>query len=115
MATVNPTVAPIGSGALVVTWGPLANGDVGALYNVADFGDNTVTFEGTAGAGANIQLEGCNHPSDTPRVLVDPQGNAIAKAVASIEQVLEAPAYIRPNVTAGDGTTSWTAKLKCRH
>ena len=44
----------------------------------------------------------------------DPQGNAVTKTAAAAEAFEEAPLLIRPNVTAGDGTTSLTVKMVCR-
>ena len=43
--------------------------------------------------------------------LNDPQGNALNVAAAAIEHVQESTASVRPNVTAGDGTTSLTVVM----
>ena len=46
--------------------------------------------------------------------LTDPQGNPITKLAAALESVTEIPRFIRPEVTAGDGTTAITVILMSR-
>lgn len=92
------------------TWTGLLNGDQGEAATYPDYGgDATVTFEGTFGVGGSITLNGSNDGVNF-YPMTDPQGNAITKTAAGMEVVEEAPLYIRPNVTAGDGTTL----LQCR-
>ena len=82
-----------------------------------EFPDRTVQVYGTFGAGGSITLEGsCDKTTETPTyfALTDPQGNAVTKTAAAAEAFEEAPLLIRPNVTAGDGTTSLTVKMVCR-
>lgn len=99
-----------GQHARLVTWTALANGDTGEPFQNTDYGaEATVTFEGTFGTGGTIKLRGSNDGTNYYD-LTDPQGNAISKTAAGIELVAEAPLYIRPEVTAGDGTTA----LQCR-
>lgn len=94
----------------LATWLALANGDTGQPFSSPDYGgDATVTFEGTFGAGGSITLQGSNDNVNW-YPLTDPQGNAITKTAAAIETIEEAPLFMRPNVTAGDGTTA----LQCR-
>jgi hypothetical protein len=78
-----------------------------------DFIERCVTVHGTFGAGGSITIQGSNDGTNW-FALTDPQGNALTKTAAAIEQVLESPLYIRPLVTAGDGTTSLTVILLCR-
>ena len=49
----------------------------------------------------HIILDGTNW-----QTLTDPQGNVISKTSASIEAITEATRFVRPRVSAGDGTTS---------
>lgn len=56
------------------------------------------------GTGGSVTLEGSND-GVTFFPLTDPQGNAITKTAAALEVIEEVPRYIRPNCTAGDGTT----------
>ena len=111
---VTVTPAPNGNtnGQLVV-WAALANGDTGSPMEGVDFADRTVQIGGTFGAGGSVTLEGSNDGT-TYFALTDPQGNAITKTTAALEVIEEGPRYIRPNVTAGDGTTSLTVTLWSR-
>lgn len=95
------------------TWPNLLNGDTGEPVDANEFGDRCVQVGGTFGVGGSVNLEGSNNAS-AYLVLTDPQGNAITKTAAAIEQVLEGAQWNRPNVTAGDGTTSLTVILFCR-
>jgi len=100
-----------------VVWTGLLNGDTGGPVQLPEFPDRTVQVYGTFGAGGSINIEGsCDKTTETPTyfILSDPQGNAVTKTAAAAEAIEEAPLLIRPNVTAGDGTTSLTVKLVCR-
>lgn len=117
MATRVPviTYGPNGQkNAVLVVWSGLLNGDDGTPFEHADFGDRTVQFQGTAGAGLSINFEGSNDQTNFV-VLTDPQGNAITKtAISTMEIVAENPRGVRPRVTAGDGTTNMTCTLWAR-
>lgn len=95
------------------TWGPLANGDDGASVQYGAFTDRSIQFRGTFGTGGTVVLEGSNDGTNW-QTLTDPQGNVISKTAASIEAITEATRYVRPRVTAGDGTTAITAILFAR-
>jgi hypothetical protein len=99
--------------AIMLTWGPLANGDTGTPVDLPAHAGRTFQVTGTFGAGGSVNLEGSNVGS-TFFILTDPQGNAITKTAAGGEEVIEAPKFVRPNVTAGDGTTALTVTLYCR-
>lgn len=99
--------------AAIIGWTTLANGDTGDPVEMVDYPDKTVTITGTFGVGGSITLQGSNNNSDW-FALTDPQGNAITKTAAAMELVLECPRYIRPNVTAGDGTTALVVQILCR-
>lgn len=103
------TNLPAGTSVALLAWTGLANGDVGEAFECLDFADLNVTVEGTFGAGGTIVLKGSNDGTNY-YTLTDPQGNAISKTAAATEAVVETPRYIRPEVTAGDGSTS----LQCR-
>lgn len=89
----------------VVAWVGLANGDDGDPVQLGAFSDRSVQFSGTFGSGGTVVLEGSNDGVNYV-VLTDPQGNSISKTSASLEAVAESTRYVRPRVTAGDGTTS---------
>ena len=100
-----------------ITWTPLANGDSGSPVEMGDWADRTVQITGTFGAGGSVNMEGSNYKaSETPvyAILTDPQGNAVTKTTAAIEVFEESPLIIRPNVTAGDGTTAIQVRMVVR-
>lgn len=119
MSVIVPTLeyAPDGNANLVrITW-LLANGDTGTPTECGDWADRTVQVTGTFGAGGSVQLEGSNYlTSETPlwAVLTDPQGNTVVKTAAALEVFEESPLLIRPNCTAGDGTTALIVRIVAR-
>jgi len=121
VATVASTIQRVNTfldDAHVLSWTPLTttNADGGAI-EMPGSADRTIQFLGTFGAGGTIILQGSNvlapvAGTDTDWfTLTDPQGNAISKTAAGGEAVLELTRWVRPKVTAGDGTTSLTALL----
>lgn len=117
MATKNAvnthTPAPGDVRAWGIAWGPLLNGDVGNGIDVIDYADRTIQVEGNFGVGGSLRLEGSNDGVNW-RVLHDPLGTTLNITSASIVQVSEVTAKMRPNVTAGDGATSLTATMFAR-
>lgn len=100
------------------TWTAIPNGDYGEPVKISGAPDKCVQFFGTFGTGGSITFEGSNDPRVETNIgssvwfaLTDPQANAITKTAAAGEQVLENPVYVRPRVTAGDGTTAITVIL----
>lgn len=113
MSTIIPTRVPVekhASVALVTTWAALANGDDGAPVELSFLSDRSVQVVGTFGVGGNVLIEGSNNGVDYA-TLTDPQGNTLSLASGRIESVMEVVRFIRPRVTAGDGTTSLTVTL----
>lgn len=97
----------------VITWSGLLNGDDGTPIEMPGSADRSIQFVGTFGAGGTIVFEGSNDGTNYA-TLADPQGNAISKTSAGIEAILEITRYVRPRVTAGDGTTNLVATLLVR-
>lgn len=95
-----------------VVWTGLLNTDDGQAFQAFSFRDQSIQFSGTFGVGGSISLEGSNNGT-TWFVLTDLQGSAITKTSASLEGVAEAVKFVRPRVTAGDGSTSLTATMYC--
>ena len=121
MATVAYSVARIETymdDAHVLTWTPLTttNAD-GQAVEMPGSADRTIQFTGTFGAGGTVSLQGSNALAPVAGddndwfPLTDPQGNAISKTAAGGEAVLELTRWVRAKVSAGDGTTSITARL----
>lgn len=120
MATrsVTATYAPNGQGnGVLVEWTGLANGDDGQPFEGVDFADRTVQIGiaqgGAFGTGGSITLQGSNDGSQWD-ALTDPQGNAITKTAAGLEVIAENPRYVRPIVTAGDGSTLLAVRIWAR-
>lgn len=106
--TRDPTSHP--NTAYVAQWDTLSNGDDGEAIRMSAFSDRSVQVTGTFGTGGHCKIEGSND-GVTWAVLTDPQGNDLDFTSAKLEAVEEITAYIRPNVTAGDGTTSLSVYL----
>jgi hypothetical protein len=116
VAVRTPTVTynPNGQGnGVLITWTGLLNGDTGSPVEGVDYSDRTVQISGTFGTGGSVTVEGSNDGSNY-LALTDPQGNAITKTAAALEVIEEGPRYGRPNVTAGDGSTSLTVTVWAR-
>jgi len=98
---------------MYTTWSGLLNGDSGTPYSMPGFADRAFQITGVFGVGGSISIEGSLNGTSYI-VLTDPQGNALTKTAAAIEQISEIVKFIRPNVTAGDGTTNLTVSLIAR-
>ena len=97
----------------LATWSGLLNGDDGSPAQWCDFADRCIQVTGTFGTGGSLTVEGSNDGA-VFSALADPQGNALAFTSAKIEQALELPRYVRPRVTAGDGTTNLVCTILMR-
>lgn len=97
----------------LVSWSGLLNTDDGRAWLAEDFADMCIQVAGTFGVGGTVVFEGSNDGSNW-FTLNDAQGTAVSKTAAAIEQVVEAPRFVRPRVTAGDGTTNLVAVLYAR-
>lgn len=101
MATIAPTLRPIGNGRLEATWVLVANGDVGAPANFGHRSDLNVTVEGTI---TTFAFEGSNDQGfANPRTLEDTDGTAVT--AAGIYTVKESPKLVRPKLTTGANVT----------
>jgi len=97
----------------VLVWSGMSNGDDGAPFELAQYADRSVQVSGDFGAGGNLRIEG-SLDGENYYVLGDPQGNDLNFASGKIEAITELVRYIRPRVTAGDGTTSLTVTMLAR-
>lgn len=96
-----------------VVWAACANGDSGDPVSLIQFSDRSVQVSGTLGAGGTMVIEGSNDGT-TYYTLNDTFGNPLSITALGLKGIAEIVAYIRPRVTAGDGTTSLVATLICR-
>lgn len=106
-------IETFGDNGHVVTWTGLLNGDSGAPLEMVGSADRSVQITGTFGTGGTVLIEGSNNGINYS-TLHDPGGNAISLTSAQIIAVLEVSAFIRPRVSAGDGTTSLAVVLLVR-
>lgn len=113
MPVINPNIEQIGERTVRVTWANMALGDTGKPIDWPAYMDRSVQVKGTFGAAGAVTMEGSN--DGTVFVpLSDPRGNSLAINTAKIEQIEDCVYQTRPNVTAGDGTTSLTVVLFAR-
>lgn len=96
------------------TWTGLGNGDTGKPTSLHGCTETSVQVVGTFGSGGSVAIEGSNDGGTTWNALHDPQGNNIALQDTTIETVREFCDLLRPNVTAGDGSTNLDFHLVAR-
>lgn len=115
MATKLSTISLIGSNNSIklAVWATLLNGDDGAPFEFVDWADRTIQVFGTFGAGGTVLVEGSNDGANWA-TLTDSNGVAMSLTAASVKQINEVPRYVRPRVSAGDGSTSLTFSLVAR-
>lgn len=89
---------------VLVTWAAIPNGNQGDGV-AGPWTDAFFIATGTFGAGGSVQMEGSN--DGTNYFKLSPAAVTSAGAFAALGGK-EHPKYIRPNVTAGDGTTAIT-------
>lgn len=113
MAVVQPKIELLGDRTVRCTWANLANGDTGAPFSWGVYADRSVQVKGTFGVGGSVSLEGSNDET-TFNALSDLRGGNLAITSAKLEQIEDCSCQVRPNVTAGDGSTSLTVVLFAR-
>lgn len=124
MATVKMVLTELanpGEGkAYIASWPLMLNGDVGEPIALHEYSDRSVQVEGTIGAGGNCRIEGSNNAkadgtSGNWRALNDPSSTALNfTSLGAIKGILEAVYQARPEITAGDGSTSITVTMFLR-
>lgn len=95
---------------VVATWPAMTNGDEGEAIELANFADRSVQVFGDFGTGGNVRIEG-SLDGINYAPLTDPQGNNLDINTAKIEAIVELVRWIRPRITAGDGSTSLTVTM----
>lgn len=111
---VGNTIDPI-----AVQWGPGAKfGDSFQPLLSASLVDHSIQVTGVFGAGTNIQIQGSNDATSTTNgnyyALTDPFSNTINMGSAQIRQTTECTSWIKPVITAGDGTENLTITVAFR-
>ena len=106
MAVITPTVTEIkgyGERAHVVQWAAIGDSDTCTAVEMPGHTVRSAQIAGTFGS-ATIVIQGSNDGTNYA-TLTDPQGNAISKTTAAIEQILENTRYIRPSTSGGTGSS----------
>lgn len=98
------------NGTVLVTWPNMQAGDTGQPYSGHSYTDRSVQVAGDFGASGNCRVAGSNDGS-TYVALSDPQGDVLNLTAPALTAVTEISRYIRPEITAGDGTTNVTVTL----
>jgi hypothetical protein len=88
----------------ITTWSGVAAGDTCEPIRLGVWSDRTVQVGGTFG-GATIRIQGSNDDIEY-FTLTDPQGNPLSFVAAGLEAIIELPAFLRPSIEGGDGTSS---------
>lgn len=94
------------------SWSGLLNGDQGTTVGVQEtIGNFTAQTVGTFGAGGSVALQGSSDGTNWA-TLDDAGGTPVAMTAATkIWRLGHLPKFVRPNVTAGDGTTALSVVL----
>lgn len=100
----NNSIANNDGSVKVIRWAGLSEADSSpAPFEGPEWADRSVQIEGTFNGGT-VVFEGSNDGTNWV-TLSDPQGNAISKTAAALEQIEEVCRYMRPRVSAGTGLT----------
>lgn len=115
MPTINHEPIPIPiftdfDGVICRKWPAMANGDVGEPIALTRYSDRTVQVTGTPGAGGTLVIRGSNDGL-TYDDMRDVFGNTISATGSKLITLTEVPIWIRPEVTGGDGTTSFNVAV----
>ena len=91
-------------------WSDMANGDVGDPIVLTRYNDRTIQVGGTFGVGGTMTLEGSNDGAqwDAMRDVFNVDITATSNKLITLTEV---PLYIRPHITAGNGSTAITVTV----
>lgn len=109
----NNTVSKDGA-VFQASWTGLLNGDDGAWISFAEWSAKTFHVFGTFGAGGTVVIEGSNDITSPPtnaNTITNWQATPLSTTTAGFLTARDMPIWVRPRVTAGDGTTSVTVTL----
>lgn len=96
-------------------WENLVNGDTGQPLEFGGWADRSVQVVGTFGSGGKCVIQGSLMlASPTYATLTDAGSVDLEITAASIEQILPMAIWLRPSITAGDGTTDLDVYIMVR-
>lgn len=103
---------------IAMSWGPMKFGDNCVPIVSGSLVDHSIQAEGTFGIGTSVTLLGSNDATTTTNgnyhALTDPYGTTINIQSPAIKQSTEVTAWIKPAITAGDGSESIVATVSIR-
>lgn len=115
MTAIAATLYPVANGdCQQVTWLAIPNANEGYALEMPASADRSVQIDGTFGAGGSVSIQGSNDGA-TFYTLNDAQGAALTFTSAGLKQIVEVTRYIKPVVTAGDGTTALNVSMLIRN
>lgn len=120
MTTIVPQMIPGSDGvnSQAIQWVGAAFGSTFQPINRGDLVDHAVQVTGTFGSGTNVQIQGSLDATSTTNgtyfPLKDPFGNVINMTAAALNQTTEMCIWLKPAITAGDGTENLTITLGVR-
>lgn len=79
--------------------------DTGSPLSYSAWNERTVHVFGTFGVGGTVSIEGSNDGTNWAPV-ANRAGAAMTFTTPGLNRVQDYPLYLRPRITAGDGTTS---------
>jgi len=114
MATIQPVMTHVNDHTVKFTYTGLTTTDFDGgpiCGNWSDYTDRNVQVEGAFGTGGNLRIEGSNNGGTNYRALNDNFATALNITAVGARQINEVPELMRPNVTAGDGSTSLNVSI----
>jgi len=112
--TMDKSAQPLDPGGwVIVAWQNMANGDTGEVVELVQFADRSVQVAGTFGSGGTCVIQGSNDGVNF-NTINDATDAPLSFLTGGLKTIMDVPRYIRPAVTAGDGTTSLTATMLFR-
>lgn len=101
------------NGIFLATWTGLlqSSSDVGTAAGVPRCDILTFQLAGTLGTGGAVTLQGSQDNSTWGTLHTFGGADAVVDAIGEFVAVVEAPLYVRPSVTAGNGSTN--LQIRC--
>ena len=99
--------------AFLHSWTGLANSENGDAMKIPGAADRTVQVGGVFSTGGEVTIQGSNDNTNWV-TLTDLSDADLVFDAAAIEVIAEAPLYIRPSITGGDGSTAIDVSILSR-
>lgn len=104
MSPVTASILIYEAGAVAeVTWSPITNGAIGTMSRARIYSEISIQVSGVFGSGGSVKIEGSNDGTNWATV-----SSAALTSAGFFAALTCLPKHLRPNCTAGDGTTALT-------